>query len=228
MLEKYVRDVISRYRKDKRIIIWDLYNEPVIGRVGTPRLVHDVFKWARMEKPSQPLTIGVWAMGEQQSEFRDINEAQLIESDIISFHNYSDLPGLRKTIEYFKKYGRPVVNTEYMARPYGGRWETQLPLFKEEGVGCYNWGLVNGRTQCQYQLFVKSEKVDPVMWFHDLFYIDGRAYDPLEHEAIRKTTSSKKIDWDKHDYTKMVSREPENVKWKSSNPGLYSPQRGSF
>jgi hypothetical protein len=33
-----------------------------------------------------------------------------------------------------------------MARPLGGRWETDLELLKVEGVAAWNWGLVNGKT----------------------------------------------------------------------------------
>jgi hypothetical protein len=202
-LEKYVRDLVSRYGKDKRIILWDLFNEPVIGRVGTPDIVRTVFRWVRAENPVQPLTIGVWSL---DNLFNEINKAQITESDIVSFHCYSDYKSLRSTIARFKQYGRPVICTEFMARTLGGKWETDLPLFKEEGVGCLNWGLVNGRTQTHYQLYPKSQK-EPVLWYHDLFHSDGRPYDKAEHEVIRKTTSTKKIDWNKHDYSKMVSKE---------------------
>jgi hypothetical protein len=80
-------------------------------------------------------------------------------------------------------------NTEWMARLQGSRWDTDLPLFKQEGVGCYSWGLVNGRTQCQFAWYHKRGTPEPKVWFHDLFHSDGRPYDPAEHESIRKTTS---------------------------------------
>ena len=34
-----------------------------------------------------------------------------------------------------------------MRRASGSRFETHLPFFKEHGIGCYSWGLVNGKTQ---------------------------------------------------------------------------------
>jgi hypothetical protein len=37
-LEDYVRDVIGVFRSDERILLWDLYNEPVITCWGRPLL----------------------------------------------------------------------------------------------------------------------------------------------------------------------------------------------
>lgn len=108
---------------------------------------------------------------------------------MISFHFYGNHDGLRRQIEQYKTHRRPVINTEWMARLQGSRWETDLPLFKQEGVGCYSWGLVNGRTQCQFAWYHKRGTPEPKVWFHDLFHSDGRPYDPAEHEAIRKNTS---------------------------------------
>jgi hypothetical protein len=45
-----------------------------------------------------------------------------------------------------------------MARLQGSRWDTDLPLFQQEAVGCYSWGLVNGRTQCQFAWFHRKVK----------------------------------------------------------------------
>jgi hypothetical protein len=36
--------------------------------------------------------------------------------------------------------------TEYMARQQGRLFSTCLLVFKQAGVGCYNWGLVKGKT----------------------------------------------------------------------------------
>ena len=195
LLEQYARDLVGHFRADPRILLWDLYNEPVLGRVGTPELVRDVFQWARAEQPTQPLTIGVWSYGENDA----INIAQRSGSDVISFHCYAPFSKLRDRIADFKKYGRPVICTEWMARPLGGKWATDLPLFKEQGVGCFNWGLVNGRTQCQFHLSAPRGSPEPNVWFHDLFHKDGTPYDLAEHAVIKQTTADKKIDWSKQD-----------------------------
>ena len=88
-LEKYVKDIISRYKDDPRIFIWDLYNEPT-NSMRLPRLrkysidlMHKCFRWARETAPSQPLTVAC---------FRPVDpvfdKIAMAESDIITFHCY--------------------------------------------------------------------------------------------------------------------------------------------
>jgi hypothetical protein len=184
-LERYVRDMVGSYRADGRILLWDLWNEPVLGRVGTPERVREVFQWARKEDPKQPLTIGVWTGG---GEYEAIEAAELAGSDIITFHYYGAYDGLKERIAHFEKFGRPVICTEWMARTMGARWDTDLPLFAAEKVPCYNWGLVNGRTQCQFPLDSEPGSPEPELWYHDLFRKDGTPYDPKEHDVLREVT----------------------------------------
>ena len=187
LLKRYVKDMLSSFGSDKRVLIWDLYNEPLnAAAVGTPDFLRKIFSWAREVAPTQPLTVDVW--GDHET-----NPVILGNSDVISFHSYINLDGLRGWIERFKKHGRPMINTEWMARPTGSCIETDLPLFREEGVGCYMWGLVNGRTQCQFPWWNKPN--DPIHesgWFHDVFYKDGTPYRPEEIEAIKKETRKAK------------------------------------
>src|SRR5215211_1075899 len=62
-LEKYVKDVMTTFGKDKRILLWDLYNEP--GNSGKKdsslTLLTKVFQWAREVGPEQPISVGLWA-----------------------------------------------------------------------------------------------------------------------------------------------------------------------
>jgi len=87
-----------------------------------------------------------------------------------------------------KQQGRPVICTEWMARARGSRFDTDLPVFKQERVGCYQWGLVNGRTQAQFPWWNgPGGQVDPkVGWFHDILHSDGTPYRPDEVETIRR------------------------------------------
>ncbi len=190
-LEEYVKDVVSSLAKDPRVVFWDLYNEPGNSGLGNKSLplVEAVFAWARQSRPSQPLTVGLWSDG-----LRDLNDVAVARSDIITYHAYTNYEGQRAAIARHKAHHRPVVCTEWMARWLGSRWETDLPLFKQEAVGCYNWGLVNGRMQCQFGWGSRRGSPEPKVWFHDLFHKDGQPYDPKEIEVIRKTTADKRID----------------------------------
>jgi len=181
-LERYVKDVVGTFDHDRRILLWDLYNEPGNSAMHNQSLplLEASFAWARAANPSQPLTSSVWGASPE------MNQHQLELSDVVSFHFYGDRDGLAKRIEELKSEGRPIINTEWMARPKGSRWETDLPLFKEQRVGCYNWGLVNGRTQCQFAWWSKRGTPEPKVWFHDLFHRDGTPHDTNETAAIRR------------------------------------------
>ncbi len=200
-LERYIKDVVGTFARDPRVIMWDLYNEPGNSGMGNKSLplVEATFAWARQMKPSQPLTISVWGAPAK------ISRRQLELSDITSFHFYGNYERLRKGIARFKKQGRPVINTEWMARLQGSQWQTDLPLFKREAVGCYSCGLVNGRTQCQFAWYHKRGTPEPKVWFHDLFHDNGQPYDPSEHEVIRRVATNTSIDWSAADYSKPQS-----------------------
>ncbi|MCP4250844.1 MAG: hypothetical protein GY778_27720, partial [bacterium] len=106
-----------------------------------------------------------------------------------------------------KKHGRPVLCTEWMARALGSKIETDLPLFKREEVGCYMWGLVNGRAQFQFPWWNKPNgPLHEAGWFHDILHKDGTPYRVREIEAIRKTTADRSIDWSVAYYSKPRTR----------------------
>ena len=181
-LESYVKGVLEGFATDERVLMWDLYNEPGNGGLGEKslELLRTTFEWARAVGPKQPLTAGIWA------DYRTLVEFQLAASDILSFHHYNDASDLRQQIRRFKAYGRPAICTEYMARPRGSRFSTHLPVFRQEGVGCYNWGLVRGRTQTIFPWESPAGAPEPEEWFHDLLHEDGTPFDKSEIAFIRQ------------------------------------------
>jgi GH35 family endo-1,4-beta-xylanase len=131
-LEKYIKDIISTFRDDRRVWVWDLYNEPTNGGLGDVSLPlsEKVFVWAREINPTQPLTLGTWSRNTK------LNDIIFRHSDIITFHNYSKAEHLRDAIGALKKHGRPIINTEWLNRPTGSLVATCLPVFAAENVGC--------------------------------------------------------------------------------------------
>src|SRR5690554_3627272 len=106
-LEGYVNGTISRFANDKRIAVWDVFNEP--GNVGsehieqnrkltkeeiqhnilqTKKLMLKAFEWARAANPSQPITACIWGPSNIKELFY---EDQIKNSDIISYHCYGSL-----------------------------------------------------------------------------------------------------------------------------------------
>ncbi len=207
MLEKYVRETVRRYASDKRVIGWDVFNEPggsgvifVDGKLSgkvprfqkTVALLKNVFKWARAENPSQPLTSALFSFGKNPvGEY--INPIQLAESDILSFHSYGKPDDLvNGPIKELKKYNRPIFCTEYIARHFGSVFDPCMTILKEHKIAAINWGLVAGKseTYLPWADYVKKKgKTD--IWFHDVFHKDGTPYDAKEAEFIKKTMGKK-------------------------------------
>ncbi|MGE5527935.1 MAG: cellulase family glycosylhydrolase [Patescibacteria group bacterium] len=183
-LERYVREAVGAFGRDGRVLFWDLYNEPGNGGLGAKSLplLERAFAWAREADPAQPLTSGIWC----EDPAICAHQAEL--SDIITFHDYNDAATLAARIAELREYGRPLVCTEYMARTRGSRFETHLPVFKREDVGCCNWGLVSGRTQTIYPWGSPAGSPEPQIWFHDIFRGDGTPFDPAEIQTIRRHT----------------------------------------
>lgn len=171
-LARYIKGMIGAFAEDERVLMWDLYNEPGNNEMGTTSLplLKQAFAWARAAHPTQPLTAGVWFDNEE------LNAFQLRASDVITFHNYENAGHLTRQIQALKTHGRPVICTEYMARPRGSQFATHLPVFRRENVGCYNWGLVKGKTQTIYPWGSEKGAPEPDPWFHDIFREDGTPY----------------------------------------------------
>ena len=206
-LKDYVVGLISHFRNDKRVVIWDVYNEPdnpvpQYTKVELPnkkeaalQLLKKTFVWAREAKPSQPLTSGVWiGPWADPAKLNDTEKVQLENSDIVTFHTYDKLPDVQKCVENLARYNRPIVCTEYMARPRGSTFDPILGYFKEKNVGAYNWGFVDGKTQTIYpwDSWEKEYKQEPSPWFHDILRADGKPFNQEEVDYIKALTGKSK------------------------------------
>ncbi|MGC4234414.1 MAG: cellulase family glycosylhydrolase [Niabella sp.] len=204
MLEKYVKAIVGKFANDDRIVMWDVWNEPdnMTGpsyeKVETPDkvelvlpLLKKTFEWARTANPVQPLTSGVWAGNwESDSTLKPIEKLQLEESDIISFHCYDDSATFAKKIKELQRYNKPLICTEYMARPNQSTFQSFLPVAKENKVAMVNWGFVDGKSQTIYpwDSWTKKYTAEPPLWFHDIFRKDGTPYKQEETDFIKKMT----------------------------------------
>ena len=188
-LEKYVKDVLTSFAHDKRILLWDLYNEPGNNGKGDSSLVlvTKIFQWARDVNPDQPVSVGLWSWGLEK-----LNAFQLMNSDVITYHDYQDAPEHKKVIEILKASGKPLICTEYMARTRNSRFSNVLPLLKNKKVGAINWGFVEGKTNTIYAWDTPlADGSQPVEWFHDIFKRDGTPYREDEVNLIRKLNNVK-------------------------------------
>jgi hypothetical protein len=182
-LERYIKDLVGRFGNDRRVLIWDLYNEPGNSRMGEKSLplAAAAFRWAREAKPSQPLTIGAWTNFDGR-----MSKALMEMSDVVSFHGYDGPAGVVGKSQICRGYNRPVLCTEWLHRQSGNTFETILPIFAEDRIGSYHWGLVAGRTQTYMPWGSKRGDSLPKVWQHDVFRADGKPYDAKEFELLRQ------------------------------------------
>jgi len=188
VLERYVKDVLTQFRDDKRIVLWDLYNEPGNSGYGNKSmpLLEKTFYWGRQVNPSQPLSAGVWS-----KELVDLNNFQLANSDVITYHNYSDREEHQQWIDSLRTYNRPLICTEYMARTRNSFFATIMPMLKKQNIGAYNWGLVSGKTNTIYAWDTPMpDGREPQVWFHDIFRKDGTPYKQEEVDLIKSLTDT--------------------------------------
>jgi hypothetical protein len=204
-LERYVKGVVGAYAQDKRVLAWDVWNEPDNTNDGSfgrndPKnkeqliltLLPQVFAWARAEKPMQPLTSGVWHGDWSALEnMPPVARVQIEQSDVISFHNYAWPEEFELRVTQLEKFHRPLICTEYMARNIGSTFDVILPIAKAHHVGAINWGLVAGKSQTwePWDSWQRPYVVEqPAVWQHDVFYPDGKPYRAREIEILREMT----------------------------------------
>ena len=178
-LKNYVKGVISHFADDKRVVGWDLYNEPDNVASSDPEnlvnninfrglnrgpevkekhiyslsLLKKIFMWAREVNPSQPLTVGLWKDSETWNDIDSlsaIDRFAISNSDVISFHAYGDLEETMKKVEDLEQFNRPLLCTEYLARGEQNTFQIMLPLFKEKEIAAVNWGFVAGKTNTAF------------------------------------------------------------------------------
>ena len=182
-LEAYMKDILTTFKDDKRIVLWDLYNEP--GNSGYRNkslpLLKKSFEWARSINPSQPLSVGVW-----NDRLKELNHIQIENSDVITYHNYANKEDHLKTIDSLKHYGRPMICTEYMARNSNSTFQEIMPVLKDENIGAINWGFVSGKTNTIFGWDNPMPDVkEPPVWFHDIMRKDGTPFSRDEVDFIR-------------------------------------------
>jgi len=161
-VEAYIRDIISTYKNDPRIVIWDLYNEPTNRMIFT--------------------TTGEIAYDEEMEAFsHDLMEKAF------EWARVSTQPIVKRWSCQTSSLSTRIYHSTYSIKPLKLLKATeQLPLFKQKNIGCYQWGLVKGKTQTHLPWpEIKRNDVNYAsQWFHDLLDEQGQPYDVSEVQLI--------------------------------------------
>jgi hypothetical protein len=213
-LHSYIHGIVSYFKNDERVLIWDLFNEPDNMNITSYKdddyafhkaelsmaLLKKTINWVRVINPDQPITMAPWKDDWScDSKISALDNYMFTHSDIISFHCYEDKEDMESRIQTLQRFGRPMLCTEYMARPFGSTFQDILPLLQKYNVGAYNWGLVAGKTQthCPWDSWNISYSEEPELWFHDIFRNNGEPYRQEEVEFLKNFITTKKINYTK-------------------------------
>lgn len=204
-LRDYVQGIVGRFRNDERVLIWDLFNEPDNMNLSSYKdddyshhkaelsmlLLKKTINWVRVIGPDQPITMAPWKEDWSSDDvLTALDNYMFTHSDIISFHCYENRSEMESRIRALQRFGRPMLCTEYMARPFNNTFQEILPLLKKYNVGAYNWGLVEGKTQthCPWDSWNTRYESEPELWFHDIFRKNGEPYIAAEIEFLKEIT----------------------------------------
>lgn len=181
-LEKYVKDVVGQFKRDPRVLYWDLYNtagNAGLGEESLP-LMDQTFNWARSIDPSQPLAVLAWR------EFGSAMTARKFErSDLITFQSFDNVESIEARLQLLQRYHRPIICSDWLMRQTGNDFEKVLPVFSAYRVGWFNQGLVSGKTHQPIQETRYRAEKDSDVWQQDVLHEDGTPYDRKEVELIQ-------------------------------------------
>ena len=191
-----VEELARTYCKDERIQIWDIWNEPGNGRRDNLSLkaMERFFEILRSYDPVQPLTADCWSYTEDLQPKREIERRALELSDVITFHYYGSFSNMVTIIENLKeRYGRPLINNEWLNRIADNNVKELFPLFYLERIGSYHWGLIAGYSQTYepwghyfVEYLKEGSALDLTRWQHDLYRFNGLPYDVHEIQTIKR------------------------------------------
>jgi hypothetical protein len=155
-LEAYVDAVVSNFKDDSRVLMWDIMNEPMADFEHVTRQERDqiwefCLHFCRRVKTidaRHPITVG-HAVVEYVPKTAVVEyipkTAEVV--DVLSIHSYSRYDDwLQQDIDlalhYGRQYGKPVIFTEFGNPGAGQKYEMALQVIERNQLGFYFWELM--------------------------------------------------------------------------------------
>lgn len=193
----YTQEVIGAFAYDERVILWDIWNEPLMDDV--PEMyeqmdwIEAAVGWCREMSPIQPITASIfWDPDVRPDSIsRAIIRRSEVEAmmDVHNFHHYECGGDHMERIEWMverlqKISNRPLICTEAIARTKGSTFPRTFIPFSKHQIHFYTWGLY----MCDMNWTVtwgrsSYEPFEPM--FHELLHPDGEPYDRRELDWLR-------------------------------------------
>ena len=186
----YVQAVIGAHREDKRVLWWEIYNEPNMGNAFSLKVREAGYEWAKEMKPIQPV-IACW----------DDHPY----TDIVNAHNYTAdfAGGWNKQAETNPAKG--TVFTEAGARWFGKKpassgspievidWLKKRKAADKYVPGVYLcWELMVGNSNCRWYWGTPDGASEPAIPWCGLLWPDCTPVSYAEAEAVRSYATGRK------------------------------------
>jgi len=187
-LQAYVQEVIARYRADRRILFWEIFNEPRMRDPYSRGLVAKGYRWAKELRPIQPV-LCCW------------NDHS--HTDIVDAHNYNPAAaGWDRQADLNPKKG--TVFTEAGTRWYPGkprshgtpveviRWLSGRKAAGKSRPGVFLcWELMVGNSNCRWVWGTKPGSAEPTIPWCGLLWPDATPVSLAESEACLRYAAGK-------------------------------------
>lgn len=193
--ENYVKDTVSRFRGDPRVLWWEIFNEPHLPPSKFPQgdfsqaLRHAAYGWATAAEPSQPV-LSCW----------DENT----DTQLVDHHQYASHWGLAKNGVFVNKSGsmRGGLVTEAGARWYQGQptdsgspltvidWLSRLRALGDSAPfvpgAMLAWEVMVSNSNTRWHWGDPEGTPEPSIPWHQHVFPDGTPVSYTEAAAIRR------------------------------------------
>ena len=195
-MEKKVREIIRYFRGDERIIMWDIWNEPLMSGEDCRdqmKWIRIIAQWCREEGCTQAITSSIlWdpdISAAKENAYTSVRREAEKEMDLHNFHDYvmqeSHSANITYVMNRFKKIdNRPLVCTECLTRPDGSGMAITLSEFSKHKIGFYTWGLYASDPNWEIK-WGRSAYYAYEPMFHNILYAGGDPVNEQELECVK-------------------------------------------
>ncbi|MEK6239191.1 MAG: hypothetical protein N2C14_31115, partial [Planctomycetales bacterium] len=189
----YVQEIIRLHRTDRRVLFWEVHNEPPPGDKVRDRLKRVGYGWAKEVAPIQPiLNCQKGKMGWADCKVTDIVDAHVYSNAHGGLRVLSDANPAKGTV--FTEAG---ARWKASRRNFGGPidmvyWLSQRRRQGQSTPGMYLcWELMVGNSNTRWHWIDKPGSPEPEIPWCGLLWPDGTPVSLAEAEAIRRYATGK-------------------------------------
>jgi hypothetical protein len=173
-LKAYVKAVVKAHLNDRRIVLWQTYNEP--SHASTLALLCDSYRW--IKETGSKIPVSATGGGAFYGSYY---------SDFPTFHSYLDPKAPASEEMVLGDGGSEHLCTETLDRP-GVDLPKLVKYFSRRKTGWVIWELMIGRDNCRFPWGSPAGAPEPTTPFHGLLFPDGR---PWAQEDIQEIKSAR-------------------------------------